>query len=141
MRSGRAAAANLIPASTGAASATTKALPAYEGLFDGIAVRVPVPVGSLADMTFVTQRKTSVAEVNDILTEEAGTRRYAGVLGVSRDPLVSSDIVGDPRASIVDLELTKVIDGDLVKVLSWYDNEWGYANQMVREAISITQLR
>jgi glyceraldehyde 3-phosphate dehydrogenase len=141
LRSGRAAAANLIPASTGAAHATTKALPAYQGLFDGIAIRVPVPVGSLADITFITKRKTSVAEVNEILTEEAGTQRYAGVLGVSHDPLVSSEIVGDPRASIVDLELTKVIDGDLVKVLSWYDNEWGYANQMVREAISVAQRR
>ena len=141
LRSGRAAAANLIPASTGAAHATTKALPAYAGLFDGIAIRVPVPVGSLADITFVTKRRTSVAEVNEILTEEAGTNRYAGVLGVSHDPLVSSDIIGDPRASIVDLELTKVIDGDLVKVLSWYDNEWGYANQMVREAISVAQHR
>jgi len=139
LRSGRAAAANLIPASTGAATATTRALPEYAGLFDGIAIRVPVPVGSLADITFVTQRKTSVAEVNEILTEEAGTERYAGVLGVSRDPLVSSDIVGDSRASIVDLELTKVIDGDLVKVLSWYDNEWGYANQMVREVLSIAR--
>jgi glyceraldehyde 3-phosphate dehydrogenase len=122
LRSGRAAAANLIPASTGAAHATTKALPAYEGLFDGIAVRVPLPVGSLADITFVTKRRTSVVEVNEILSEEAGTKRYAGVLGVSHDPLVSSDIIGDSRASIVDLELTKVIDGDLVKVLSWYDN-------------------
>ena len=135
-RRGRAAAANLVPATTGAAQATTRALPEYAGLFDGIAIRVPVPVGSIADITFVTSRKTTVDEVNQILTEEADTERYAGVLGVSRDPLVSSDIVGDPRASIVDLELTKVIDGDLVKVMSWYDNEWGYANQMVREALS-----
>jgi glyceraldehyde 3-phosphate dehydrogenase len=80
-----------------------------------------------------------VEEVNRILTEESGTQRYDGVLGVSRDPLVSSDIVGDPRASIVDLELTKVIDEDLVKVMSWYDNEWGYANQMLREAVSATR--
>jgi glyceraldehyde 3-phosphate dehydrogenase len=75
--------------------------------------------------------------VNRILAEEAESERYAGVLGVSRDPLVSSDIVGDPRASVVDLELTKVVDGDLVNVMSWYDNEWGYANQMVREAVSM----
>ena len=108
-------------------SATTRALPEYAGLFDGIAIRAPIPVGSIADITFVTSRKTTVDEVNQILTEEADTERYAGVLGVSRDPLVSSDIVGDPRASIVDLELTKVIDGDLLKVMSWYDNEWGYA--------------
>jgi glyceraldehyde 3-phosphate dehydrogenase len=106
-------------------------------LFDGIAIRVPVPVGSIADVTFVTSRATSVDEVNEIFTEEASTTRYADVLGVSYDPLVSSDIVGDPRASIIDLELTKVVDHDLVKVMSWYDNEWGYANQMVRQAIEV----
>ena len=128
-----------MPATTGAEHSTTRALPAYAGLFDGIAVRAPIPVGSIADITFVTSRKTTVDEVNRILTEEADTQRYAGVLGVSRDPLVSSDIIGDPRASIVDLDLTKVIDGDLVKVMSWYDNEWGYANQMVREAVSVTR--
>ncbi len=136
-RRGRAGANNLIPATTGAALATTRALPEYAGRFDGIAVRVPVPIGSIADITFVTSRKTSIDEVNRILTEEAETPRYAGVLGVSRDAIVSSDIVGDPRASIVDLELTKVVDGDLVKIMSWYDNEWGYANQMVREARAI----
>jgi glyceraldehyde 3-phosphate dehydrogenase len=138
-RRGRAAAANLVPATTGAAQATTRALPKYAGLFDGVAIRAPVAVGSIADITFVTSRKTAVDEVNQILTEEADTERYTGVLGVSHEPLVSSDIVGDSRASIVDLELTKVIDGDLVKVLSWYDNEWGYANQMVREALSLAE--
>lgn len=136
-RRGRAGAANLVPTSTGAAHATTRALPEYKGLFDGIAVRAPIPVGSIADITFVTARKTSVDEVNQIFTEEAATPRYAGVLGVSHDPLVSSDIIGDSRASIVDLELTRVIDGDLVKIMSWYDNEWGYASQMVREAVSV----
>ncbi len=134
LRRGRAAGANLVPTTTGAALATTRALPQYAGLFDGIALRAPVPIGSIADITLLASRNTSVGEVNQILAEEAETERYAGVLGVSRDPLVSSDIIGDPRASIVDLELTKVVDGDLVKVLSWYDNEWGYANQMVREA-------
>ena len=137
-RRGRAGAANLVPASTGAALATTRALPEYGGLFDGVAIRAPIPVGSIADLTFLTSRSTSVDEVNRILTEEAATTRYAGVLGVSRDPLVSSDIVGDARASVIDLELTKVIDGDLLKVMSWYDNEWGYANQMVRQAVSMT---
>ena len=137
LRRGRAAGANLVPTTTGAALATTRALPQYEGLFDGIAVRAPLPIGSIADITFLTSRKTSVGEVNQILTEEAASERYAGVLGVTRDPLVSSDIIGDPRASIVDGELTKVIDGDLVKVMSWYDNEWGYANQMLREARSV----
>jgi glyceraldehyde 3-phosphate dehydrogenase len=120
------------------ARATTKALPEYTGRFDGVAIRAPIPVGSLADVTLVTLRKTSVDEVNRIFTDEAETTRYAGVLGVSHDPLVSSDIIGDPRASIVDLDLTRVVDGDLVKIMSWYDNEWGYANQMVREALSAT---
>jgi glyceraldehyde 3-phosphate dehydrogenase len=138
-RSGRAAAANLVPATTGAALATTRALPQFAGRFDGIAIRAPVPVGSIADLTFLTSRKTSVDEVNQILEDEAGTERYAQVLGVSRDPLVSSDIIGDPRASVVDLELTRVVGGDLLKVMSWYDNEWGYANQMLREARSATR--
>lgn len=137
-RRGRAAAANLVPASTGAARATARALPQYDGLFDGVAVRAPIPVGSVADITFITTRTTSVDEVNRIFTEEAESERYAGVLGVSQDPLVSSDIIGDPRASIVDLEMTRVVDGDLVKVMSWYDNEWGYANQMLREARSLS---
>jgi glyceraldehyde 3-phosphate dehydrogenase len=139
-RRGRAAAANLVPATTGAALATTRALPEYAGLFDGIAVRAPITVGSIADITFLTTRKTTIDEVNHVLLEEAQTKRYAGVLGVSHDPLVSSDVIGDPRASIVDLELTKVVDGDLVKVMSWYDNECGYASQMLREALSVTRI-
>jgi len=140
-RRGRAAGANLVPSSTGAALATTRALPEYAGRFDGIAIRAPLPVGSIADLTFVTSRPTSVDEVNQVLTEEAETPRYAGVLGLSRDPLVSSDIIGDSRASVVDLDLTKVIDGDLLKIMSWYDNEWGYANQMLREAVTLTGRR
>jgi glyceraldehyde 3-phosphate dehydrogenase len=141
VRRGRAAAGNLVPATTGAALATTRALPEYAGRFDGIAIRAPLPVGSIADLTFVASRNTSIEEVNRIFAEEAATERYAGVLGVSRDPLVSSDIIGDPRAAVVDLELTKVIDGDLVKIMSWYDNEWGYANQMIREAVALTDGR
>jgi glyceraldehyde 3-phosphate dehydrogenase len=117
-RRGRVAAENLVPATTGAAQATTRALPRYAGLFDGVAVRAPIPVGSIADITFVTSRPTSIEEVNRIFSEEAETQRYAGVLGVSRDPLVSSDIIGDPRASVIDLELTRVIGGDLVKLMS-----------------------
>ncbi|MGE0822137.1 MAG: type I glyceraldehyde-3-phosphate dehydrogenase [Candidatus Binatia bacterium] len=133
-RRGRAAAANLVPSSTGAALATTKALPQYEGKFDGVAVRAPVPVGSLADIVFVTKRPTTESEVNAIFTEEATSERYRGILGVTTDPIVSSDVIRQPYASIVDLDLTQVVDGDLVKVMSWYDNEWGYAAQMVREA-------
>ena len=140
-RRGRAAAANLVPTSTGAALATARALPEYAGRFDGVAIRASVPIGSIADITFVTSRPTTAAEVNAVLAEEAETTRYAGVVGVSREPLVSSDVIGDPRAAVVDLELTKVVDGDLVKVMSWYDNEWGYASQMLREAMSVTQVR
>lgn len=136
-RRGRAAGVNLIPASTGAAIATTKALPQYAGKFDGIAVRVPVAIGSLADIVFLTSRRTTAEEVNTILTEEANSERYRGVLGVTDEPLVSSDIIQDPRASVVDLELTQVVDGNLVKVMSWYDNEWGYTSQMIREAVRI----
>ena len=136
-RRGRAAAVSLIPASTGAAIATTKALPQYAGKFDGIAVRVPVAIGSLADIVFLTSRRTTAEEVNTILTEEANSERYRGVLGVTDEPLVSSDIIQDPRASVVDLELTQVVDGNLVKVMSWYDNEWGYTSQMIREAVRI----
>jgi glyceraldehyde 3-phosphate dehydrogenase len=139
-RRGRAAAANLIPSSTGAAIATTKALPQYAGKFDGLAVRVPLSIGSLADLVFLTSRRTTVDEVNRVFTEEAGSDRYRGVLGVTDEPLVSSDIIQDPRASIVDLELTQVVDGNLVKVLSWYDNEWGYTSQMIREAVRIANV-
>jgi glyceraldehyde 3-phosphate dehydrogenase len=116
-------------------------LPQYKGLFDGIAIRAPIPIGSIADITFVTSRKTTADEVNRVFVEEAETDRYRGVLGVSREQLVSSDIIGDSRASVVDLELTRVIGGDLLKVMSWYDNEWGYANQMLREALSVTGAR
>ncbi|MGE0161166.1 MAG: type I glyceraldehyde-3-phosphate dehydrogenase [Dehalococcoidia bacterium] len=140
-RRGRAAAMNLVPASTGAARATARALPEYAEHFDGVAIRAPIAVGSIADITFVTRRRTTVAEVNEILTAEALTERYAEVMGVSDEPLVSSDIIGDPRASVVDVALTRVIDGDLVKIMSWYDNEWGYANQMLREALSVTGAR
>jgi glyceraldehyde 3-phosphate dehydrogenase len=138
-RRGRAGAANLVPTSTGAAVATTKALPQYKDKFDGVAVRAPVPVGSISDIVFLTARKTTVEEVNTIFKEEAEREEYQGILGVSEDPIVSSDIIKDPRASIVDLGMTRVVDGDLVKVMSWYDNEWGYTNQMIREALRIVK--
>lgn len=139
MRRGRAAAMNFVPTTTGAAIATTKVLPEIEGKFDGVAVRGPVACGSLADVTLLTKRSTTGEEVNDIYIEESGTARYRGVLGVTPDPFVSSDILKDSRASVVDLEMTKVIDGDLVKVMSWYDNEWGYAAQLVREAQALAK--
>jgi len=133
-RRGRAAAANLVPASTGAARATTRALPELTGRFDGVAVRAPIPVGSIADIVLVASQPTTAEEVNDAFRREAATDRYQEVLGVSDDPLVSADIVGDPRAAVVDLELTTVVDGTLVKVMAWYDNEWGFTHQMIREA-------
>lgn len=139
MRRGRAAAANIVPSTTGAAIATTRALPEYAGRFDGIAVRVPVPVGSLADIVLLTERNTTAEEVNRILKEEARSERYQKVLGVAEDPIVSSDIIQDPRASIVDLGMTQVVDGNLVKVMSWYDNEWGYTSQMIREAVNLAR--
>jgi glyceraldehyde 3-phosphate dehydrogenase len=133
-RRGRAGAANVVPTSTGAARATTRAVPELAGRFDGIAVRAPIPVGSVADIVFVASRPTTTDEVNEAFREEAETARYDGILGVSEDPLVSSDIVGDPRAAVLDLELTRVVDDTLVKVMAWYDNEWGFTHQMIREA-------
>jgi len=137
MRRGRAAAANIVPASTGAATATTKALPELAGRFDGTSFRVPVTVGSIADIVIVTERPTTVEEINNIFREEAASERYDGILGVSDDQLVSSDIIKDSRASIVNLDLTQVVDGDLVKIMSWYDNEWGFTNQMIREGLAV----
>jgi glyceraldehyde 3-phosphate dehydrogenase len=139
VRRGRAGAANLVPTSTGAAAATARALPEYGGRFDGVAVRAPVAVGSLADIVAITARPTTVQEVNRVFTEEAESERYRNVLGVTTDPVVSSDIIKDTRASVVDLGMSQVVDGDLVKVMSWYDNEWGYSSQLVREALRIAR--
>jgi glyceraldehyde 3-phosphate dehydrogenase len=138
-RRGRAGAANLVPTSTGAAIAATATVPEFKGKFDGVAVRAPVPAGSLADIVFLTERPTTEEEINNIFREEAVGSRYRGVLGVAEDPIVSSDVIQDSRASIVDLSMTKVVDGDLVKVMSWYDNEWGYTNQMIREAVRLAK--
>jgi glyceraldehyde 3-phosphate dehydrogenase len=132
-RMGRTAGMNLAPAATGAAIATTKALPQYLGKFDGVAVRVPVAVGSISDITFVTERPTTVEEINSVLIEEAKTERYHKVVAVTDEPLVSTDIIKSPFAATVDLEMTRVVDGDLVKVMAWYDNEWGFTNQMIRQ--------
>lgn len=135
MRRGRAAAMNFVPTSTGAAKATAKVLPQYEGRLDGIAIRGPVAVGSVADITFVLEREISADELRDIFREEADSEKWNGILGATDAPYVSSDIIKDERASVVDLEMIQVVDGDLVKILAWYDNEWGYAAQMVREGL------
>jgi glyceraldehyde 3-phosphate dehydrogenase len=141
LRRGRAAAANLVPTTTGAALATTRALPQYAGRFDGIAIRapIPIPVASLADLTCVTARERDRRRSTP---DDDGGSKHGSLCrrtGVSSDPLVSSDVIGDPRASIIDRALTTVVAGDLVKVMSWYDNEWGYAHQMVREATSVVR--
>jgi glyceraldehyde 3-phosphate dehydrogenase len=135
LRMGRAAAVNLVPSSTGAAIATAKALPQLADKFDGVSIRTPVPVGSISDITLVTARATSPSEVNAILSEEADTPRYKKVLAVSDEPLVSSDIIKSSFASTVDAQMTRVVDGDLVKVMAWYDNEWGFTNQMIRQIL------
>lgn len=134
-RKGRAAAVNIIPSTTGAAIATTKAIPELEGVFDGIAIRVPVVTGSIVDITFVAKRETSVEEVNDILKKATGEERWKKIFSVTDEPLVSSDIVGSMYASIVDLGFTRVVGGNLVKVLSWYDNEMGYTYSLVEHVI------
>lgn len=134
-RMGRAGAQNIVPHTTGAAIAVTRAFPSLEGKFDGVAMRVPIATGSIADITFLSKRKTSVEEVNDIFRKAASEPRWKGILKVSDDQLVSSDIIGEPYGAIVDLNFTKVIDGDLVKVLSWYDNEFGYVSTLVKHVI------
>jgi len=139
-RRGRAAAVNIIPTSTGAAKATAKVHTNLEGKFDGLALRVPTPAGSIIDLTFVSDKKTSKEEVNKILKDAAKSDRWKEILAVSDKPLVSSDIVGRKEASIVDLEMTRVIDGDLVKILSWYDNETGYANMLLKHVIKASEM-
>lgn len=136
-RRGRAAGVNLVPSTTGASTATTRALPHLASRFQGAAIRVPVPICSLSDIVMLTAQETSVSDVNAMFLEEARSERYAGVLGVTEDPIVSSDVIQDSHASLIDGGMTQVVDGNLVKVMSWYDNEWGYANQMVRQALSM----
>jgi len=139
MRRGRAAALNIIPSSTGAARAVSRVMSELEGKFDGMALRVPVGAGSCADITFVAKRKTTVEEINDILTKAAKSSQYKGVLSVTKDPIVSSDILGEPYGAIVDLNFTRVVDGDLVKVLSWYDNEAGYVATLVQHVEAVAE--
>ena len=130
-RRGRAAAQNIIPTSTGAALATTETIPELKGKFDGIAMRVPVSTGSVSDFTFVLKRNATVREINQVLKKAAQNSNYKAVLSVTEQPLVSSDIIGSSYSAIVDLSFTKVVGGNLAKVLAWYDNEWGYANRLV----------
>jgi glyceraldehyde 3-phosphate dehydrogenase len=135
LREGRAAAQNIVPSSTGAAIAVTKAFPVLDGLFDGISIRVPVPAGSIVDITFVAKRPTTRDEIVMILTRAAQDSKWSTLFAVSEDPIVSSDIIGRTHACIADLEMTRVVGGTLVKVMGWYDNEWGYTATLVAHVI------
>jgi glyceraldehyde 3-phosphate dehydrogenase len=134
-REGRAAAQNIVPSSTGAAIAVTKAFPSLEGLFDGVSIRVPTPAGSIADITFIAKREVTADEVNQILMGAAQGEKWSKIFAATEEELVSSDIIGLPYASIVDLKMTRVVGGNLVKVLAWYDNEMGYTNTLVDHVV------
>jgi len=137
LREGRAAAQNIVPSSTGAAIAVTKAFTKLEGKFDGISMRVPVPAGSIVDVTFIAKRNTTREEVNEILKQASQTEKWKNIFAVTEEPLVSSDILGNLHASIADLELTRVVDGNLVKVMGWYDNEMGYTNTLIEHVMKV----
>lgn len=136
-REGRAAAQNIVPSSTGAAIAVTKAFTKLQGLFDGISLRVPVISGSIVDITFISKRKTDAEEVNNILRKAAQDKRWKGIFTATEEELVSSDILGSPYGSIADLSLTRVVGGNLVKVLAWYDNEMGYSYTLLDHVVKL----
>ncbi len=140
MREGRAAAQNIVPSSTGAAIAVTKIMTGLNGLFDGISIRVPVVAGSIVDITFISKKNTTTEEVNEILKKAAGEERWKGIFTVTEEDIVSSDIKGNRHASIADLAFTRVVGGNLVKVLAWYDNEMGYTNTLVQHVIKAGRL-
>lgn len=137
LRRARAAYANMIPTTTGAAIATTEAIPELKGLFDGRAIRVPTIVGSLSDFTFLLGRKTTVEEVNQAIKDACQSDRWKDVVAWTEEPFVSTDIIGRSESSIVDLSLTQIVDGDLLKIFAWYDNEWGYSNRLVEQVINV----
>jgi glyceraldehyde 3-phosphate dehydrogenase len=131
LREARAAAENIVPTTTGASSAAAKALPALEGIFGGLSIRVPTPVVSLSDFVILTKRKVSVEEVNEAFKKAAAESYYQGILAVTEEELVSSDFIGNSHSAIVDTKLTAVVGGNMLKVVAWYDNEWGYCNRLV----------
>ncbi|HUD11510.1 MAG TPA: type I glyceraldehyde-3-phosphate dehydrogenase [Candidatus Saccharimonadia bacterium] len=137
LREGRNAAENIVPTSTGAATAAAKAFPALKGKFDGLSIRVPTPVVSISDFTFVTSKDVTKEDVNAALVAAAKEPRFKGVLDTTDEPLVSSDFIGNPHSGIVDLALTNVVGGNLLKVVAWYDNEWGYSNRLVEQVINV----
>jgi len=140
LREGRAAAMNIVPSSTGAAIAVTKVATQLVGKFDGISIRVPVITGSIVDVTFISKKNTTAQEVNEILKKAAADSRWQGIFTVTEEPLVSHDIIGNKHASIADLEMTRVVDGNLVKVMAWYDNEMGYTYTLVRHVVEAGKL-
>lgn len=136
-KEGRAAAQNIVPTSTGAAIAVTKAMPEFQGKFDGVAMRVPIIAGSIVDVTFIAKRETSVEEINKILKEAATDEHWSGIFAVTEDPIVSADIIGSLYGSIADLGLTRVVDKNLVKVCAWYDNEMGYTATLIKHILKM----
>ncbi len=137
LRRARAAYSNIIPTTTGAAKATTEAIPELKGLFDGVAIRVPTIVGSLSDFTFLLKTKTTVEEVNAYLKQAVSDSRWQGIVATSEEQLVSTDIIGRPESAIIDLGMTQIVDGDLLKLFVWYDNEWGYSNRLIEQVIHV----
>lgn len=137
LRRARAAAINIVPTSTGAAISASQALPALKGLFNGLSIRVPTPVGSLSDFSVLLKKKVTVAQVNQAFIEASKKPQYKDIVITTTDPLVSSDIVGNPASAIIDLSLTQVVDGNFIKVIAWYDNEFGYSNRLVEQAILV----
>lgn len=139
LREGRNAAENIVPTTTGAAIAVTKTLPQLEGKFDGLSIRVPTPVVSISDVTVLLERDTTVEEINSVFKKAASEPYYQGILGVSEEPLVSRDYIGNSYSGVVDLLLTKVVDGNLAKVMVWYDNEWGYSNRLIEVVADVAK--
>ena len=140
LREGRAAPQNIVPTTTGAAIAVTKTVPSLQDKFDGLSVRVPTPVVSLSDVTMVLKRNTTAEEINQVLKKASNEPYYQGIVAVSDEPLVSSDYIGNAASGTVDLELTNVVDGNLAKVVVWYDNEWGYSNRLVELVADVGKL-
>lgn len=140
-REGRAAAQNIVPTSTGAAKAVTKVITELDGKFDGIAMRVPIIAGSIVDVTFLAKRNTTVEEINTVLEKASNDPRWAGIFSITKEPLVSTDIQGSEFGSIADLALTRVVDGNLVKVCAWYDNEMGYTHTLVEHVIKAGSIK
>lgn len=139
MRRARAAAVNSIPTTTGSARATGKVVPGLEGKFDGIAIRIPIPCGSISDVVAVVEKSASADEINSVFKEAADLEEYKGIIDYSEAPLVSTDIIGDPHSAVFDAPFTRVVGGNLVKILAWYDNEWAYANRLVEVAQIISE--